>query len=138
MASIVIVDDDQDDIYFFKKACDQLVPPPEVIVLHDGIQLLEYLKINSCHESVILLDLNMPKMGGMEALEELNQSGRINELVVITYSTSNHDEEIRKCYELGVKSYLTKPDNNKELADLVTVLSKFWFQINQMPSLEQS
>ena len=136
MAKIIIVDDDQDDIYFFRKACDSLNPTPEIVALNDGLELLNYIHENSCDQAIILLDLNMPKMGGIEVLTEINQLGKINDLVLITYSTSNHDEEVKKCYELGVKSYLTKPDNHQELSELVTVLCKFWFDINHLPKLE--
>lgn len=133
MGKIIIVDDDQDDIYFLQKACKSIEPKPEIQVLNDGIELLNYMKNSPLEKSVILLDLNMPKLGGIGVLERLNELGTLNELVVITYSTSNHDEDIRRCYELGVKSYVTKPDSNSELTELVTTLCKYWFEFNHMP-----
>lgn len=133
MSKIVIVDDDKDDIYFFLKACKKLVPEPQVVPLQDGKELLAYVETESCQNSIILLDLNMPKMGGLEVLSHLNESGKINNMVVITYSTSDNPNDINKCYELGVKSYITKPDSNKHLAALVDNLRNYWFNINQSP-----
>ena len=136
MANIIIVDDDSDDIYFFLKACRQLQPEPNIIILKDGMELMSHIEQQNCQNSIILLDLNMPQMGGIEVLNNLNELGKINELVVITYSTSSLNQDIKTCYQLGVKSYITKPDNNKELSDLITMLCKYWFELNHLPKGE--
>ncbi|MFC3095745.1 response regulator [Alteromonas sediminis] len=133
MPKIIIVDDDDDDIYFFKKACQQVSPPPNVETLNDGSELLEFIEQGKADNSVILLDLNMPNMGGFDVLRSLNASDNVNHLVIVTYSTSTNPSDVRQCYELGVKSYITKPDSNGELAKLVSTLCQYWFEYNHAP-----
>jgi len=130
MPNIIIVDDDEDDIYFFKKACARIKPSPEVVALKDGAELLALIDSTTALDSVVLLDLNMPNVGGIEVLKRLNESEKINNLVVITYSTSSNPSDIKLCYDLGVKSYITKPDSNVKLTELVSTLCKYWFDFN--------
>jgi CheY-like chemotaxis protein len=130
MNDIILVEDDLDDIYFFKRACDSVTPKPNLITLNDGTELITYVQENNCSGKVILLDLNMPKMGGLETLRKLNKLGKTNQLIIIAYTTSDHAIDIKTAYQLGVKSYLTKPDNLPELINLVSHISEYWFKLN--------
>ncbi|MDU0113102.1 response regulator [Psychrosphaera aquimarina] len=130
MFDLILVEDDLDDIYFFKMACNAVTPKPNLKTLNDGTELIHYLEQNSGIGKVILLDLNMPQMGGLEVLEKLNKLQKVNQLIIITYTTSDHVEDIKSAYKLGVKSYLTKPDNLEQLTQLVSSLNKYWFTFN--------
>lgn len=133
MTSIILVEDDPDDIYFFKSACSSAIPSATVVILNDGLQLLGYLENNICSNSIIMLDLNMPKLNGMDVLRELHNNNKINELFIITYTTSANECDIKEAYQLGVKSYLTKPDNSKDLRALLLSLQDYWFRHNCFP-----
>lgn len=130
MNEIILVEDDVDDIYFFKLACEQITPKPSLVILHDGTELLDYLTEVNCVGKVILLDLNMPKMGGLEVLKQLKKIEKLNQLIIIVYTTSDHSEDIKAAYQLGVKSYLTKPDNIEQLITLLTAICDYWFSNN--------
>ncbi|MCV2885156.1 response regulator [Aestuariibacter sp. AA17] len=133
MTKIILVEDDPDDVYFFKSACGALKPDTNIIVLNDGQELIHYLENNDCRDSVILLDLNMPKLGGLDVLEILNENDSVNELVIVTYTTSSSDSDVKAAYQLGVKSYLTKPDSAKELNELIATLTSYWFKFCRFP-----
>ncbi|WP_158966462.1 response regulator [Paraglaciecola sp. L3A3] len=134
MVHIVLVEDDLDDVYFFKMACETLPQKPDITILNDGTKLIEYLETNNGANKIILLDLNMPKLGGFEVLKKLNELGKINQLLIVTYTTSDNEEDIEAAYQLGVKSYLTKPDNLEELSALVSTISEYWFKYNTTPN----
>ncbi|MDU0356390.1 response regulator [Paraglaciecola aquimarina] len=91
---------------------------------------MDHLENNNCYGKVILLDLNMPKLDGLGVLKKLNDLGQVEELIIVTYTTSDNESDIKTAYQLGVKSYLTKPDNLTELSALVSVLSEYWFNFN--------
>ncbi|TMP37455.1 response regulator [Pseudoalteromonas rubra] len=131
MMEIVLVEDDPDDIYFFRQACAELPQEPKVTVLNNGIEFISHVQQSDNQMPVYLLDLNMPHKGGLEALEELQQLGLVNSLLVICYTTSDSPKDIAKAYHLGAKSYLTKPNRLTELTELVQTLIKYWFQYNQ-------
>ncbi len=128
---IVLVEDDPDDIYFFQQACVNLHQAPKVTVLNNGVEFISHVQNSNSQMPVYLLDLNMPHKGGLEALEELQQRGLVNSLLVICYTTSNSPKDIAAAYQLGAKSYLTKPNRLTELTELVQTLIKYWFQYNQ-------
>ncbi len=127
MNEIILVEDDVDDIYFFKMACEQINPKLNLVTLHDGTELLDYLTEVDCVGKIILLDLNMPQMGGLEVLKQLKKIEKVNQLIIIVYTTSDHSEDIKAAYQLGVKSYLTKPDNIEQLTKLLNSLCDYWF-----------
>ena len=133
MTKIILVEDDPDDIYFFKSALSNAIPSASLVILNDGLQLLGYVANNVCKDSIILLDLNMPKLNGMDVLHDLHNNNKINELFIITYTTSANECDIKEAYQLGVKSYLTKPDNSEDLRALLTSLNDYWFRHNCFP-----
>ncbi|MBD1584793.1 response regulator [Pseudoalteromonas sp. S16_S37] len=135
---IVLVDDDPDDVYLFTTACEHITPKPNLIVLQNGEQLLEYIDTPGLKtEQLYLVDLNMPKMGGLEALKHINQRGLSNKLCLIGYTTSNHPSDIEHAFSLGAKSYITKPSKIVDLIDLLQVLTKYWFDYNHFARSSQ-
>ncbi len=134
MPEFILVEDDDDDIYFFKAACESLSSPINLTVLRDGIELIDYTEKHSVANKVFLLDLNMPQMGGLEALTHLNRLKLFHQMVIVTYTTSSRDKDIWDAYELGVKSYLLKPNSISGIQQLVTTLIHYWFNYTKYPA----
>lgn len=133
MSKLVLVEDDDDDIYFFKSACQNASQPLELIVLRDGVEFVEYVKHHSVHNTLFLLDLNMPKLSGFEALESINEHEKFKQMLIITYTTSSSDRDINKAYELGAKSYLLKPNSVSDIQHLIKQVTQYWFELNNCP-----
>ncbi|MCF6437798.1 MULTISPECIES: response regulator [Pseudoalteromonas] len=128
---IILVDDDPDDIYLFTTACEHVEPKPNLVVLQNGEQLLEYIDAhNNLSSQVFLIDLNMPKMGGLDAMRHIQQKGLSEKLCLISYTTSSHPSDIESAFSLGAKSYITKPSKIVDLIEFLQVLIKYWFNYN--------
>jgi CheY-like chemotaxis protein len=107
----------------------------------DGNETLEYLssRLNGCNgssgqlPSVILLDLNMPKKDGREALEEIKSNPRFRKIPVIVMTTSSADTDVAKSYDLGVNSFIQKPDRFQDLVETVRVVFHYWLHTVKLP-----
>ncbi|CCQ10262.1 response regulator receiver protein [Pseudoalteromonas luteoviolacea B = ATCC 29581] len=128
---IILVEDDPDDVYLFLNACDQLAPKPKVRVLSGGQALLDYVEQQDCQQKLILLDLNMPNMSGLETMMQLSTNEKLKHLCWVGFSTSNNAKDISKAYELGAKSFISKPATLSEMTELVKTLSLYWFKFNR-------
>ncbi|AOT08150.1 response regulator [Pseudoalteromonas luteoviolacea] len=133
MRKLILIDDDPDEIYFFEQACSKLTSAPEITSFFDANEFLTYLGTHRCNGSVILLDLNMPDMGGLELLKKIAELGVLHNLIVLIYTTSVNAQDIKESYQLGAKSYLSKPSSINELTALLQSLSDYWFNHNSMP-----
>ena len=90
--------------------------------------------MNAVTPDIILLDLNMPRKDGREALREIKADPRLRAIPVIMLTTSNTETDILKSYDLGANSYITKPVTFAGLVDVVKTLEKYWFQIVKLPN----
>jgi DNA-binding NarL/FixJ family response regulator len=136
MNEIVLIEDDPDDIYLFRQACAQSQSAPKVTVLHSAKALLDEVKAPSNTNRVYLLDLNMPEMSGLEALDHLQKNAQLNEMIVVCYSTSDSPSDIRLAYELGAKSFLSKPSSMSELTKMINTITDYWFHYNKIGNVE--
>ena len=134
-ASILICDDDEDDLYLVKSVFDDTKFGNHTVYLKNGVELLDYLKNNKNDTSVglVLMDLNMPKMDGREALKMIKNSPEFKHIPVIILTTSNSPQDIHQCYELGANCFITKPSSYEGLSDAIQTLSKFWFELSHLP-----
>ena len=140
---ILIADDDADDRLLIHEAFNETGIPLDLHFVEDGEELLTYLyqKRPYNHASrpdIILLDLNMPRKDGREALAELKKQPQLKTIPVIAFTTSQATEDIRRMYHLGVNSYITKPTSFDELVDIMQTLSLYWFEIVCLPSNNKS
>lgn len=123
VAELVVAEDDPEDRFIILRAIRRVRPGLRVVELRDGIELLEYLV--SCAEGglprLVLLDLNMPRMNGREALTAMRADARLREQPVAILSTSIEPEDLRSVEALGVSTFLGKPDG---FAALVCMLEK--------------
>lgn len=137
---ILMADDDDDDFLLTQKALKQSRLPNTLIRVRDGEELLDYLNQTGEYEGVevrrpgvILLDLNMPRKDGREALREIKTNSEISEIPVVVFTTSRSEEDIYRSYQLGVNSFITKPVTFEGLVDVVQALGIYWFEIVELP-----
>jgi CheY-like chemotaxis protein len=139
--SILMAEDDPDDRLLTKEALEESRLANKLYFVEDGEELMEYL----CHQGrytdneaaprpgVILLDLNMPRKDGREALKEIKENSNLRRIPVIVLTTSKAEEDILRSYDLGVSGYITKPVNLEQLVEVIQMIGKYWFEIVELP-----
>ncbi|SFG01883.1 response regulator [Pontibacter chinhatensis] len=138
---ILIADDDAEDRMLVKEALDESRLKNQVQFVENGEDLLDYLHNRGKYADkeqyptpgLILLDLNMPKKDGREALKEIKSDERLRVIPVVVLTTSKAEEDILRTYDLGVSSFITKPVTFASLVDVMRTLSKYWFEIVELP-----
>jgi len=116
-----VVDDDQDDRFFLTDAIKAVIQPVEIVELTDGMEFIQAIKEDTIESNsiVVLLDMNMPKMNGLEVLEALQFDHKTKDIPVMMVSTSQNETLITEAYRLGVRRYFTKPVNMKEYEKMI-------------------
>jgi CheY-like chemotaxis protein len=140
--SILMADDDEDDILLTQKALKKGKLLNNLISVRDGEELLDYLQRRGEYSDasqaprpgIILLDLNMPKKDGREALKEIKTDPELREIPVVVFTTSKAEEDIYRSYKLGVNSFITKPVTFDSLIEVMQTLGKYWFEIVSLPT----
>jgi CheY-like chemotaxis protein len=136
---ILMADDDNDDYMLTQKALEESKLLSELYRVHDGEELLEFLRGQgefagkSKRPGVILLDLNMPRKDGREALKEIKSDPDLCDIPVVVFTTSEAEEDIYKSYHLGGNSFITKPVTFDKLIQVMQTLGKYWFEIVELP-----
>jgi CheY-like chemotaxis protein len=140
--TILICDDDEDDRMLTQRALDDAHISNNVQFVEDGEQLLDYLYQRGEYAGemgkaprpgLILLDLNMPKMDGREALKVIKGDKTLHDIPVVVLSTSKLDEDITRSYQLGVNSFITKPVTFAGFVQAMNVLGRYWLEIVELP-----
>lgn len=132
--SILIADDDEDDKFLLKSAFEESGIDAPLSFVDNGQELMEYLLKAKKLPSIILLDLNMPKKDGREALKEIKENPKFRSIPILILTTSNSPEDIRNCYFLGANCFITKPSTFEGLMKVIGELNKFWFSIASIPT----
>lgn len=139
--TILMADDDADDRLMTKEAFEESRLVNDLRFVEDGVELLDYLKRRGRYEDpassprpgLILLDLNMPKKDGREALKEIKADPNLKSIRVVILTTSKAEEDIYRTYDLSAASYITKPVTFAAMAEVVKVLGKYWLEIVALP-----
>ena len=139
--SILIADDDPDDRLLIKDALDSMRLANPVDFVEDGEELLDFLlrrndfkdRKDQALPGLILLDLNMPRKDGREALEEIKADPTLRRIPVVVLTTSKAEEDILRTYDLGVNSFIVKPVSFEQLLRTMNAISEYWLQIVQLP-----
>jgi CheY-like chemotaxis protein len=139
--TILMADDDVDDRDLTRDAMRKNQLNGELKWVEDGEELLDYLKHRgrftdpgvSPRPGIILLDLNMPRMNGREALREIKADPELRRIPIIILSTSSADADVLSSYELGANCFITKPSTFEQLVDVVRVLGEHWFEKARLP-----
>ncbi len=138
---ILMADDDEDDRLLAQDAMEESRVLNAFRFVKDGVELLEYLRNEGQfadtqqypRPNLILLDLNMPRMDGREALQELKKDPNLRAIPVVILTTSKEEEAKLKGYDLGAASYITKPVDFDGLVELMKNLGKYWIEIVELP-----
>lgn len=132
--NILLVDDDEVDVMTVKRAFAKANIANQVFVATDGVQALEMLRTDGipAQRRLVLLDLNMPRMNGIEFLHEIRRDPALQALTVIVLTTSNEDRDRVDAYQLNVAGYLVKPVTFHSFADVMATLNKYW-TLMEMP-----
>ena len=139
--SILIAEDDEDDYLLTLEALKEAGVNNEVHWVKDGNETLEFLssRLNGNNGSsgqlpgLILLDLNMPKKDGREALQEIKSNPDFRRIPVIVMTTSSAEIDVTHSYDLGVNSFIQKPDRFHELVETVRVVFNYWLNTVKLP-----
>jgi CheY-like chemotaxis protein len=139
--TILMADDDPDDRMLTKEAFEESRIANDLRFVEDGVELLDYLKrrgkyadpATSPRPGLILLDLNMPRMDGREALREMKEDPALKNIRVVVLTTSKTEEDILRTYDLSAASFITKPVTFSGLVDVIQSLSKYWLEIVELP-----
>jgi len=141
---ILMADDDEDDRRAVAKAWQTSRAANPIEFVNDGEQLMDYLQRRGPYSSLpagsrpglILLDLNMPKKDGREALMEIKADPNLRQIPVIVLTTSKAEEDVYRTYDLGANSFITKPVTFTALVELVQSIGNYWIEIVELPNDE--
>jgi CheY-like chemotaxis protein len=136
--AIVLADDDEDDCLMTREAFTRHRLGDDFHVVGDGEELLRFLRRQPPYENaprpgLVLLDLNMPRMDGREALREIRADPALRDIPVVVLTTSGAEEDILRTYALGANSYVRKPVGFDSLVRVVGDLGTYWFEVVELP-----
>ncbi len=139
--TILLADDDADDRMLTRDAFEESRLQNILETVEDGEELMDYLHHRGIysgdnakdHPSLILLDLNMPRKDGREALKEIKSNPTLKNIPVIILTTSTAEEDIFRTYDLGVNSFIVKPVTFAGMVDVIKTIGKYWFEIVERP-----
>lgn len=139
--TILMADDDEEDRMLTRDAWAQSRLANELRFVEDGVELMDYLLRSGkyAHQSdwvrpgLILLDLNMPRKDGREALQEIKADSSLRQIPIVVLTTSDTEEDVLRSYNLGVSSFISKPVTFDSLVDIMRTIAKYWFEIVELP-----
>lgn len=137
---ILIAEDDADDRFLLQAAFDEKGYKDKIAFVENGVELMNFLNGISQKGSdfvgfprFIMLDLNMPKKGGREALQEIKQHPQFKVIPVIVYTTTKNETELKRCYELGANTYIVKPARFEALLKIIEDIRTYWLDTASVP-----
>ena len=137
---ILLVEDDPRDVELTLTALERSQLANEVVVVRDGVEALDYLSCQGTYQgrpegnpAVVLLDLKLPRMNGLEVLQQLRQNQSLRCVPVVILTSSREEGDLVRSYELGVNAYVVKPVGFKEFIDAISDLGVFWAVLNEPP-----
>lgn len=136
-----MAEDDEDDRMFVKEAWDENCLNNDLRFVTDGEELMDYLRREGEYAEkgaaprpgLILLDLNMPRKDGRQALKEIKKDPELRRIPVVVLTSSEAEEDIVRTYDLGVSSYLVKPVTFDKLLDMMREMGRYWLEIVTLP-----
>lgn len=140
LKTILLAEDNPKDVELTLEALSENNLANEVVVVHDGTEAMDYLLCTGNFKdrkkgnpAVVLLDIKMPLMDGIEVLTAIRSDPKLKSLPVVMLTSSREEPDLKRCYDLGVNAYVVKPVNFKEFMDAVRTLGVFWALLNELP-----
>lgn len=137
---ILMVEDDVNDVELALTALAEYNLANEVVVVHDGEEALDFLHCRGDYKmrlpgnpAVVLLDLKLPKIDGIELLRQVKSDENLKEIPVVVLTSSREDTDLAECYKLGANAYVVKPVDFQQFVEAVKQLGAFWAVINEPP-----
>lgn len=135
---ILLVEDNEGDILLTLEAFKELKVKSKVDVVKDGAEAIEFLKrqgqyADSPAPHLILLDINMPRLNGIEVLDFIKNDEKLKKIPVVMLTTSSSESDITACYEKSANCFITKPLDFDSFVDVVQSIELFWFRVAQLP-----
>lgn len=139
--TILIADDDHEDQMLIRDAWAASRLVNDLRFVDDGEQLMDYLQrcglyadpADSPRPGLVLLDLNMPKKNGLEALKEIKSDPQLQAIPIVVLTSSKEEEDVLSSYALGVSGFITKPVSFQSLVDVIKGVGKYWIEIVELP-----
>jgi CheY-like chemotaxis protein len=140
--NILLAEDDADDRYLINEALDESGVSCQLFIVEDGDELLDYLQRRGKYQdeqawpqpSLILLDLNMPRLDGREALSLIKTNPELRGIPIVVLTTSRAEEDVLRTYSLGVSGFITKPVSFTGLREVMETISKYWLKTVELPN----
>ena len=140
LRTILLAEDNPNDVELPLAALSEQNLANRVIVVNDGVEVIEYLRCEGKYKlrkkgnpAVLLLDIKMPRMDGIEALQIIRNDPDLKILPVVMLTSSREEPDLKRCYKLGANAYVVKPVDFKDFFDAVKQLGIFWALINELP-----
>lgn len=140
---ILLVEDNPDDEVLTLRALRKHNIASEITVARDGVEALDFLLGTGTHKgldpgsmpSLVLLDLKLPKVDGLEVLRRIREDERTRLLPVVIFTSSNEEQDILECHTLGANSYIRKPVDFNQLSEALRLIGTYWLTMNLTPKL---
>ena len=132
---ILLIEDNPSDVDLTRRALERSRIANDLVVAEDGEAALEYLRREDLYElpALALLDLNLPKLSGLEVLRQIRADARTRRLPVVILTSSKEEQDLAAGYDLGVNSYIRKPVDFKQFALCIEQLGLYWLVLNEQP-----
>ena len=144
LKTILLAEDNSKDVELTIEAMAENNLGNQVIIVKDGIETMEYLRRegkyklrNAGNPCVILLDIKMPRMDGIEVLRSVRGDDKLKKIPVVMITSSREERDLIKTYELGVNAYVVKPVSFQQFIDAVKQIGSFWAVLNELPLEEE-
>lgn len=141
LRKILLVEDNLHDIELTLEALSERNLANRVVVVNDGVEAIEYLLCEGGFQArkpenpaVILLDIKMPRMDGIEVLQRIKSHPNLKSIPVVMLTSSREEPDLKHCYDLGVNAYVVKPVNFKDFLEVAKNVGIFWAVINELPA----
>lgn len=136
---ILLVEDNEGDILLAKEAFKELTVQTSVTVVKDGAEAIEFLKKEGQYATdnviphLILLDINMPRLNGIEVLAFIKNDDKLRSIPVVMLTTSSSEKDIAECYAKSANCFITKPLEFGKFVTVIQSIESFWFTVAQLP-----
>lgn len=138
--TLLLVEDSENDIEMTLEALEEYKFANKIEVVRDGVEALDYLFRRNNHASrpdgepvVVLLDVKLPKLNGIEVLQAIRSAPRFSRLPVVMVTSSKEEPDLRRCYELGCNAYVVKPVDFRQFTEALKTVGCFWALLNEAP-----